>query len=77
MAFELETAKKVVIDGETVAVTNKAELITAIKASMKDAGLGKAKVYVNGVEVESDEALNFDNISEGANIELKPYDKAM
>jgi hypothetical protein len=48
--------------------------IETVKATARDAGLGKFRTYLNGREIRPSEAP--DTIDEGMKLELRPYDVA-
>ena len=62
------------VNGANIAVETGANAVEAIKAEARNAGLGKFRVYYNGSEVKPSEIPA--QITEGAMIELRPYDVA-
>jgi hypothetical protein len=62
------------VNGANISVQPGADAVESIKATARDAGLGKFRVYYNGSEVKPSEIPA--QINEGAMIELRPYDVA-
>ena len=68
--------KSVVIDGATVSVNNKDELMNAIKTAAENKSLRNFKVFIAGDEVVRASDLDYNTVGSGANIEITPFDKA-
>lgn len=49
-------------------------LVSTIKETARDAGLGKFRVFLDGEEIRPSEAP--DTVEEGMNLELHPFDVA-
>ena len=49
-------------------------LVSAIKETARDAGLGKFRVFLDGQEIRPSEAP--DTVTEGMGLELRPFDIA-
>lgn len=62
------------VNGANISVQPGADAVESIKSTARDAGLGKFRVYYNGTEVKPSEIPA--QITEGAMIELRPYDVA-
>ena len=62
------------VNGANISVDPGANAVETIKSHARDAGLGKFRVYYNGSEVKPSEIPS--QITEGAMIELRPYDVA-
>ena len=62
------------VNGANISVQPGASAVETIKATARDAGLGKFRVYYNGSEVKPSDIPT--QITEGAMIELRPYDVA-
>ncbi len=62
------------VNGSDVALNAGTPFGASIKQVARDAGLGKFRVYMNGSELKPADAP--DTISEGMNLELRPYDVA-
>jgi len=62
------------VNGANISVQPGADAVESIKATARDAGLGKFRVYYNGTEVKPSEIPA--QVTEGAMIELRPYDVA-
>jgi len=62
------------VNGANISVQPGANAVESIKSKARDAGLGKFRVYYNGTEVKPSEIPA--QITEGAMIELRPYDVA-
>ena len=62
------------VNGANISVQPGANAVETIKAHERDAGLGKARVYYKGSEFKPSEIPG--QITEGAMIELRPYDSA-
>lgn len=62
------------VNGGNIAINPGANFIETVKATARDAGLGKFRVFLNGEEVKPSEAP--ESIAEGTRIELRPYDVA-
>jgi len=62
------------VNGANISVQPGANAVETIKTEARNAGLGKFRVYYNGSEVKPSEIPA--QITEGAMIELRPYDVA-
>lgn len=51
-----------------------ASLVSIIKETARDAGLGKFRVFLDGQEIRPSEAP--DTVTEGMGLELRPFDVA-
>ena len=51
-----------------------ASMVSTIKETARDAGLGKFRVFLDGQEIRPSEAP--DQITEGMGLELRPFDVA-
>lgn len=68
--------KSVVIDGSTVSVADMAALKDAIKNAAEAKSLRNFKVFVAGNEIVRASDLVYDDVSNGAEISITPFDKA-
>ena len=68
--------KSVVIDGSTVSVADMAALKDAIKNAAEAKSLRNFKVFVAGNEIVRASDLVYDEVSNGAEISITPFDKA-
>ena len=62
------------VNGANISVEPGADAVETIKATAREAGLGKFRVYYNGTEVKPSDIPA--QITEGAMVELRPYDVA-
>ena len=62
------------VNGANISVQPGADAVESIKSEARNAGLGKFRVYYNGTEVKPSEIPA--QVTEGAMIELRPYDVA-
>ena len=68
--------KSVVIDGSTVSVADMAALKDAIKNAAEAKSLRNFKVFVAGNEIVRASDLVYNDVSNGAEISITPFDKA-
>jgi hypothetical protein len=62
------------VNGADIALNVGDSFASAVKQTARDSGLGKFRVYLNGSELKPADAP--DTITEGMNLELRPYDVA-
>jgi len=62
------------VNGANLNVEPGSDFKTTVKLHAQEAGLGKFRVFMNGEEVKPSMAPEV--ISEGTNLELRPYDTA-
>ena len=62
------------VNGSNIEVDPGSSFIDVVKSTAQNAGLGKFRVFLNGVEIRPSEAPEV--IAEGDHVELRPYDVA-
>ena len=62
------------VNGSDRAIEPGASMVSTIKETARDAGLGKFRVFLDGQEIRPSEAP--DTITEGMGLELRPFDVA-
>lgn len=64
----------VLINGSYMPIETGSSLVETVKRMALDAGFGKFRVFLNGVDVKPSQAPEM--ISSGDRLEIKPYDVA-
>jgi len=62
------------VNGSDIPLTPGDNLMSVVKSTARDAGLGKFRVFLNGEEIRPSEAP--DQITEGMHLETRPFDVA-